>query len=587
MLNFGIFQDSIKYLVFFFGFYRKNIILLFAITLVISFTSIIDSLLLKNIIDLIESFSDEYITHLSKYIIIWSIIYAFWWQFINFINRIYDYLHMKTLPMVKGKVVEELYNHVQHCNYQFFQDNATGDITNKITEGSKAIELCFERINGDIIRQVALVLFSICTMYYVHSILALIFAIWVVMFFIISILYGARIGKYSKIFAYNRSKLSGKIVDALSNILVIKMFARYSSEKDHLNNHINTTIDSDKYMRRFMIKLYFFMGTSCAIMIFFLVYFIMSLRAQLLLSIGDCVLVLSLACTVVDEVWDMMHDFGEIIQELGTFMNSMNLLKFDTSYNDHDDGKILNVTKGVIEFRNVTFCYRDKRKIFNNKSITIESKQSVGLVGFSGSGKTTFANLIARLYDIQDGSILIDDQDLKSLSKHSLRQNISVIPQDPILFNRSIFENIHYGKITATREEVFNAAKLAHIDKVIESLPNDYDTICGESGKYLSGGQRQRIVIARAILKNAPILILDEATSSLDSHTESLIKESLDILMQNKTVIVIAHRLSTVLNMDKILVFDSGGVVGSGSHSELLKTNDLYQKLWHSQSIIL
>ena len=213
----------------------------------------------------------------------------------------------------------------------------------------------------------------------------------------------------------------------------------------------------------------------------------------------------------------------------------------------------------------------------------IPGGQKVGLVGFSGSGKTTFVNLIVRLFDLSSGVIKIDNQNIKEVTQSSLRENIGFIPQDPILFHRSLMENIRYGNVNASDDEVIQAAIKAHAHEFITLTKDGYHSLVGERGVKLSGGQRQRISIARAILKNAPILILDEATSALDSVTEAYIQDSLAILMQGKTVIIIAHRLSTLLEMDRILVFDQGKIVEDGTHLELLAKNGLYKILWGAQ----
>lgn len=243
----------------------------------------------------------------------------------------------------------------------------------------------------------------------------------------------------------------------------------------------------------------------------------------------------------------------------------------------------MNCTRGKIVFDRVKFHYKGTEPLFRDKSVEIAAGQKVGLVGYSGGGKTTFANLILRLYNVTGGAILIDGQDIREVTQDSLRENIAMIPQDTSLFHRSLTENIRYGRINATDDEVIEAAKKAHAHEFISRLPQGYDSLVGERGIKLSGGQRQRIAIARAILKNAPILILDEATSQLDSVTENLIQESLRELMQNKTAIVIAHRLSTLLYMDRILVFDKGRIVADGSHDELLARGRLYKNLWNAQ----
>ena len=232
----------------------------------------------------------------------------------------------------------------------------------------------------------------------------------------------------------------------------------------------------------------------------------------------------------------------------------------------------------------MSFYYSPDNQIFHGKSITIAPKQKVGLVGFSGSGKTTFINLILRFFDPHSGRILIDHQNVKQCSIASIRESISVIPQDPGLFHRTIFENLRYGKLDATEAEVIAAAKLAHAHEFIESLPNGYHTKTGEGGTKLSGGQRQRLAIARAILKNAPIIVLDEATAALDSITEQQIQTSMEYLMQSRTAIVVAHRLSTLINMDRILVFKNGQIVEDGSPEALLRSNGHYAKLWNMQA---
>ncbi len=245
--------------------------------------------------------------------------------------------------------------------------------------------------------------------------------------------------------------------------------------------------------------------------------------------------------------------------------------------------KKIKVTKGKIQFQKVHFQYENAARLFSDKSVTIQPGQKVGLVGYSGSGKTTFVNLILRLYDIQSGHILIDGQNIATVTQESLRKEIALIPQDPTLFHRSLMENIRYGQPEATDEDVMVAAQKAHAHEFIMNLPDGYHTLVGERGIRLSGGQRQRVAIARAILKNAPILILDEATSALDSITEAQIQESLAILMGGRTTLVIAHRLSTLLNMDRLLIFDQGKVIEDGTHKSLIEKKGLYQSLWKAQ----
>lgn len=302
-----------------------------------------------------------------------------------------------------------------------------------------------------------------------------------------------------------------------------------------------------------------------------------------LVSIGDFALILGLSMELGHMMWYTMYQVDQFNQALGKARQSLNALVIPHEIQDKKNASQLIVTQGQIEFSKVKFHYQGGYSLFQNKSVTIEAGQKVGLVGYSGSGKSTFVNLILRLYEVVDGQILIDDQNLSEVTQESLRQAIAMIPQDPTLFHRSLMDNIRYGRKKASDEEVILASKKAHAHEFISLLPEGYETLVGERGVKLSGGQRQRIAIARAILKNAPILMLDEATSQLDSITESNIQDSLWELMQGKTTLVVAHRLSTLLHMDRILVFDKGHIVEDGTHTELLNLGGLYKTLWDAQ----
>jgi ABC-type multidrug transport system fused ATPase/permease subunit len=503
-------------------------------------------------------------------------------MFVNILYRIYDYLYLQTIPAVKGKILDELYNYTQYHNHKFFQDNLAGHITNRITEGARSFEMVLSILFESIVRRLAVIIFTFVTIWYVDLYLAIIFLIWLCCFIIISYFCASKINQYSTLYASNKALVAGKIVDSIANTAFVRIFTSHKFERRYLNNYIERMVASDRIMQLFMLKLRFVMGSLCAIMSFAMIYYLAILRGSLLISVGDCVLILTLCATVMDDVWELTQEIGDLFEEIGAFTQSASLIR-PHSIVDVEGAKELIVTDGNIEFRNVTFHHSDDHNLFQNKSIIIHGRQKIGVVGFSGSGKSTFVSLINRSHDIDSGSILIDDQNIHNVSQDSLRRSMSIIPQEPVLFHRTIMENIRYGKKDASDEQVITSAKMAHIHEFIEQLPDGYNSLCGERGNNLSGGQRQRIVIARAILKNAPILILDEATSSLDSNTESLIQESLKSLMQNKTTLVIAHRLSTLLNMDRILVFDVGAIVGDGTHEELLKKNDLYKKLWCSQ----
>jgi ATP-binding cassette subfamily B protein len=283
-------------------------------------------------------------------------------------------------------------------------------------------------------------------------------------------------------------------------------------------------------------------------------------------------------------LWYLASQFVTFAEELGKCKQALTIISALHDIRDEPNAQALEVTKGDIEFDDVTFHYDEGAHLFNNKNVLIQSGQKVGLVGLSGSGKSTFVNLILRLFDVESGKIRIDGQDIRKVTQESLREHIAMIPQDVSLFHRTLLENIRYGRTDATDEEVIQASKQAHCHEFISQLTEGYNALVGERGIKLSGGQRQRIAIARALLKNAPILILDEATSALDSLTEKLIQDSLHTLMQGRTTIVIAHRLSTLSEMDRILVFDNGQIVEDGTHADLIRAKGHYSRMWAMQA---
>lgn len=540
----------------------------------------VDSVFFKWIIDEIESIED--VSQVINILWPWVIFYFIWWEGVNWAWRLYDYTFLKSVPFVKVGAIDQFYNYIQHHSSEFFKEHLVGYIANRISEASEALYECFYNLTEKLAMKVSIIGTSIIAVYFVHVKIGLVMLIWVSIFAALSIFFASHATKLSASFANNRGLISGKIVDAISNIGSVRMFSSYDHERAYLQNYLDKTVESHQALEWYMLKVRYVQGFSCSILIGTVIYNLISLRAEGVISIGDIVQVMTLLIVIAENIWDLMEEIGEFFEKLGSFNQSLKMIS-PYIIKDKENASRLKVTDASISFHNVSFNYESDPNLFTDKNLKIDGGSKVGLVGFTGSGKSTLVSLICRLNDVTSGSIKIDGQDVRDVTLKSLRDNISLIPQEPTLFQRSIMDNIKYGSKNATKEMVYEAAKKAHVHDEILALPKGYNTICSERGAGLSGGQRQRIIIARAILKDADILILDEATSALDNITEKLIKKSLDYLMKGRTVIVVAHRLSTLLDMDRILVFEKGKIVEEGTHNSLLRAKGLYKKLWDSQ----
>ena len=380
------------------------------------------------------------------------------------------------------------------------------------------------------------------------------------------------------------NKQTGQLADAITNELSIKSYAREKFEKTRFERATKRTHDATINVAK--VSLWRNMSMNVVNMITFVALLILIIMSHDLfgLSIANIVFLYSLSNSLLSNMWTINHILRNINRSLGDAKEMVEILDLPYIIDDKTD-KPLKVGDAKIDFRHVTFSHeKQKDKLFEDFSLEIKPGESVGLVGVSGSGKSTLTKLLLRFDDVKAGAIYIDEQDIRDVTQKTLREAIAYVPQESSLFHRSIFENVAYGKPGATDEEVFEAVRLAHADEFIADLPDGYDTMVGERGVKLSGGQRQRIAIARAILKDAPILVLDEATSALDSESEAAIQQALSNLMEGRTSIVVAHRLSTIAGLDKIVVLRDGKIVEQGSHKELLKAGGEYAKLWSRQS---
>lgn len=381
------------------------------------------------------------------------------------------------------------------------------------------------------------------------------------------------------------SEVTGYLSDTMTNISSVQQFAGITREQAAIARLIGERIDLHARVWRAG-EMTFTMQNVLMVFVeaIFLYFGIQGLRSATL-TIGDFLFLQTALGTLFNRTWDLSRVIRVWHEAMAEAKEMVEILERPLGIVDRVDAKSLVVKKGEIIFDNVRFRYGSSSAVLNNVDLSIRPGEKVALVGPSGAGKSTIVKVLFRFYDLTKGRILIDGQDIANVTQDSLRASLSLVPQEPILFHRSLKENIRYGCPRATDKDIIKAAKQAHCHEFIAALEKGYDTYVGERGVKLSGGERQRVAIARAILKNAPILVLDEATSSLDSESEHLIQDALKHLMKDKTVIVIAHRLSTIMQMDRIVVLEDGAIADVGTHQELLQTEGgLYRKLWELQA---
>lgn len=496
----------------------------------------------------------------------------------------YNYNWRAIIPPLRKKNIKYLTKKMLEHSQSVFNMHLAGALAHKINDAAKGI--CdFLRVTiNNLYSYTLVILFALVPLLSIHPLCALLMLSWVTIFLLGTTKLSHQAKECNAKAAELHTSVIGRIVDVFSNNMNVRLFCSALFESKKLTRLLHTTIEADQKKEWQTVKIYAFQGISFVLYQTACISWLLYGLYHNMLTIGDFVMVLTINSSIADCLWSISDDLSKANDALGVIWQGLSIVLTPLSIKDQHKAPALHVTEGKIQFDGVSFYYKKATPLFQNKTITIHPQQKVGLVGYSGSGKSTFISLILRLYDVTKGRILVDGQDIKKVTQHSLHQAISIIPQDPSLFHRSIFENIKYGNPQATYEQVIEAAKKAHAHDFIMKLTKKYQTIAGERGISLSGGQRQRIIIARALLKQSRIFILDEATSQMDSITEAGLQENLLAMMEGKTSLVIAHRLSTLLKMDRILVFERGKIVQDGPHSELIKVEGLYKTLWENQT---
>lgn len=531
----------------------------------------------------------EYFSHITPAEFSWS---KMWWFlaaiFASFIGQslfrtIRELVESYFVRIyMNAKIATFGFDYLEKHSENYFSSQKTGQLSQKVTNcAEKASE-----VQGNISRLYSNLFLILINFFFIGRINP-----WLLLLVIIfgSLSAAASYKSSFKVRELNREannisdNFNGIIADSIGNTLNIKA----SGSEDYEISFVKKAFAKLKsaritYLNKFHNTIRVQQALLCLFEVFALLLMV-KLRYEQKISIGDVTLALILMNSVMSCFSGVLNNVCELNSAFGALSAAMMPFVIKHEINDIPNAPKLKLKGGAIKFKNVDFAY-DNKKVFHKLNLEIKAGEKVGIVGASGSGKSTLINLLQRAYDVKSGQILIDGQNIAEVSQGSLREAISLIPQDTSLFHRSINQNIAYGKLEASQEEIKNAARKAYADEFINELAKGYHTKVGEKGVKLSGGQRQRVVIARAILKNSPILVLDEATSALDSKTEKYIQKAMKNLMKDKTVIAIAHRLSTLKEMDRIIVLDKGKIVEQGKIKDLLKSGGQFQRLWEIQN---
>jgi ATP-binding cassette subfamily B multidrug efflux pump len=471
----------------------------------------------------------------------------------------------------------------------FYQDEFAGRIATKVMQTALAVRECVIKL-FDVLNYVSV--YFLGTLLLVGNAdwrLALPLVAWLAGYLVLLRVFVPLMGRVSKFQADARSRMTGRIVDSYSNIQTVKLFSHASREATFAKESMDGFLVTVHRQMRLVTGLYGLLYLLNALLLFSIGWLSIHLWLTEAVSVGAVAVALGL----VMRLWGMsqwiMWEVSALFENIGTVQDGMATLSLPRQIEDEPEAKPLAIDRGEIVFDHIRFHYGKGSGVIDDLSLHIRPGEKIGLIGPSGAGKSTLVNLLLRFFELEGGAIRIDGQDIADVTQESLRAKIGMVTQDTSLLHRSVRDNLLYGRPDATDEMAWQAAKQAHVSEFIESLRDihgrqGFDAHVGERGVKLSGGQRQRLAIARVMLKDAPILILDEATSALDSDVEAAIQENLDQLMQGKTVIAIAHRLSTIAAMDRLVVMEQGRIVEQGSHSELIRQNGLYARLWRRQS---
>ena len=500
--------------------------------------------------------------------------------------RLSGFTGMRWIAGLNATAYNTLFAYVSKHSHAYFSNRFAGSLSSQIGHAAGGAESMAEGLLYNYYSSILSLSFTIIYLASVSTVVAGIFFALIVILIPLNIVLSKRRRAHVVTYSRRATAVTGRTVDTISNIAAVRQFVRQEQEVTSFEKTVASMRWSNLTQRGMSEWILVLNDAIVTVFEAGILVFVLYLWSQGAVSLGSLVLVFGLLMSVMGTLVFIGNSMSGFVRRYGEIQEGLSEVLLPHEIVDVPGARTLEAYEGKIQFERVSFAYGDQkdREVFSGLNLIIKPGERVGLVGSSGAGKSTFVSLLLRQHELTGGAILIDGQSIAEVTQDSLREAMAVVPQEPLLFHRSIRENIAYGKPDATDEEVANAAEMAQAHDFIEVLPQGYDTLVGERGVKLSGGQRQRIAIARAMLKDAPILILDEATSSLDSESEVAVQKALHTLMEKKTVIAIAHRLSTLREMDRILVLDEGAIVEDGTHAALLKKGGLYASLWKHQA---
>lgn len=510
-------------------------------------------------------------------------LFAFVWYAPAVVVRSAEAIDIYMSPRMRALAQKYLFAYLLGHSPRYFQENFAGKLGQKIKQAGQATVSLLNIVAFECVRIVVLLSVGGVLLAMQSTTYAVLLFGWAAIYLVMVTFLARRCVELSKTFSDEVSTSTGKLIDAISNADLVRAFARGAHERRFLSGYLADEMNASQSLRWFLIVMRLFMSTAMLVLLVGLIVVSMGDALSGEISIGAFTMIFFLGSMIASSVQELSYRMLDFFEQLGTLAEALELVTQPHEIVDRPGARPLEVTRGEILFDNVTFAHADGHPVFQGLTLAIKAGERVGLVGKSGAGKSTLVKLMRRQFEPQSGRVLIDGQDVSAVTWDSVNEAIAEVQQMPGVFHRPVRDNIRYSRPDADESLVIAAAKDAHAHDFISGREAGYDTIVGEQGIKLSGGERQRVAIARALIKDARILVLDEATSSLDSESEHLIQEALFELMKGRTVIAIAHRLSTIVGMDRIVYLEHGRIIEDGSHAELIARNGPYAQLWNRQ----